>query len=305
MRTYASLGIVSSAILGIFAFNWYAPSFAADPPLPPVTPAPAVAKPVEEKKLTFKEIYENADYSTNLKVLYEYEVTTYETEIHIDKEGKKTERRVPKISKEYVIGQLSGFVWKHEKTQKFYVGTAGHIFREGYKIVLINADFKNGVPNETMELFGYSPPDESDSALLRFKKPNYVFKGNTAKLGNSDLLKPLDAIMAIGNQLTFLHHIPTTGTIATTDTPVPHRIVHTAIVNPGGSGGPLLNESGEVVGMNVNVLLTPETFTTLSGAVPINDFKKLADKLAESDKPKPEAPKTEPKTEKPAETPKK
>ena len=301
MKPRASLNIASVAILSLFAHT----SFAADPPLPPAIPTPAVTQPAEEKKLTFKEIYEKTEYSTALLVLYEYEVTTHETKIKIDKDGQQTEEIVSKKVKKNAIAQLSGFVYKHEKNQKFYVGTAGHIYREKYEIVAILADFKNGSPTEKMELLGHSSPDESDLALLRFKKPNYVFKGNTAKLGNSDLLKPLDTIMAIGNQLAILHHIPTTGTIATTDTPIPHRIVHTAIVNPGGSGGPLLNEAGEVVGMNVNVLLTPETFTTLSGAVPINDFKKLADKLAESDKPKPEAPKTEPKTEKPAETPKK
>ena len=290
MKPRASLNIASVAILSLFAHT----SFAADPPLPPAIPTPAVTQPAEEKKLTFKEIYEKTEYSTALLVLYEYEVTTHETEIKIDKDGQQTEEIVSKKVKKNAIAQLSGFVYKHEKNQKFYVGTAGHIYREKYEIVAILADFKNGSPTEKMELLGHSSPDESDLALLRFKKQNYVFKGNTAKLGNSDLLKPLDAVMAIGSQLgAILHHAPTIGTVVATKTPLPKRIIHTAIINPGGSGGPLLNENGEVIGMNVDILTTPETFTPLSGAVPINDFKKLADKLAENDKPKPKTPKTE------------
>lgn len=238
--------------------------------------------PIKEKKPAFQEIYEKADYSTLLTVVYEYEMDVSEIEIQTDKEGGKTEKKVAKKKKISDSAQLSGFVFQHEKNQKFYIGTAGHI-QGNYKIITILADFKNNSSTQEMNLLKYTAANDSDVAMLGFVNPDYIFKGNTAKLGNSDTIKPLDNVMAIGSRFRVLYHTPTTGIVVATQTPEPHKIVHTAILHPGVSGGPLINEDGRVIGVNTNVITTTRTFSQLSLASPINDFKKMADAFVEKE----------------------
>ena len=153
MRPSASLGIVLIAILGIFSYT----SSTADPPLPPANPAPAVAAPATEKKPTFKEIYEQADYSATLIIIYEREIEVTVTEWQDQKQPNGTVVRKPvevkKKEKQFDPAVMSGFVAKDEENGKFYVYTAGHIYRPQYKIFAIEASFKKNLPKKNLELF--------------------------------------------------------------------------------------------------------------------------------------------------------
>lgn len=104
------------------------------------------------------------------------------------------------------------------------------------------------------------------------------------QLGNSDLLKPGEWAIAIGNPLG-LDNTVTAGIISGTgrtsaeigarDKRV-NYIQTDAAINPGNSGGPLLNSAGQVIGMNTAILRGTQG---LGFAIPINTAQRIASQL--------------------------
>ncbi|WP_307815966.1 S1C family serine protease [Myceligenerans indicum] len=86
-----------------------------------------------------------------------------------------------------------------------------------------------------------------------------------ATLGDSDAVAVGDAVMAVGNPLG-LANTATTGIVSALNRPVSassrdggnvvvtNAVQTDAAVNPGNSGGPLFNSSGEVIGINSSIL---------------------------------------------------
>ena len=101
-----------------------------------------------------------------------------------------------------------------------------------------------------------------------------------APLGNSSSLKPGEWAIAIGNPLG-LDNTITAGIISAVDRTnaigegqrVPY-IQTDAAVNPGNSGGPLINDAGQVIGINTFIRTAPGG--GLSFAIPINSAKRIA-----------------------------
>lgn len=101
-----------------------------------------------------------------------------------------------------------------------------------------------------------------------------------ATLGNSDVLKPGETVLAIGSPLGSFKNTVTVGVISATgrslDTgegyTMEDMIQTDASINPGNSGGPLVNLAGEVVG--INTLIVRSTGSTvaegLGFAIPAN-----------------------------------
>src|SRR5690606_7578083 len=50
-----------------------------------------------------------------------------------------------------------------------------------------------------------------------------------------------------------------------------------AVINKGNSGGPLVNASGELIGINSNIMTPTGTYAGYGFAVPVNLVKKIAD----------------------------
>jgi len=104
-----------------------------------------------------------------------------------------------------------------------------------------------------------------------------------APLGNSNDLKPGEWAIAIGNPLG-LNNTVTAGIISAVDRTdalgsgrrVPY-IQTDAAVNPGNSGGPLINSSGQVIGINTAIRKAPGA--GLSFAIPINLAKRIAQQI--------------------------
>lgn len=127
----------------------------------------------------------------------------------------------------------------------------------------------------------------TDSALLRLEgAPNLP----TARLGDSDAMRPGDWVVAIGNPFA-LSHTVTVGVISATSRPFPvegrlQRVLQTdAAVNPGNSGGPLLNLRGEVVGVNTAIFSSGAGGGNLGigFSVPINLIRGLVPRLQQGD----------------------
>jgi S1-C subfamily serine protease len=109
-------------------------------------------------------------------------------------------------------------------------------------------------------------------------------------LGNSSNMDVGDAVIAIGNPFG-LSDTMTTGIISGIGRSVPvsagggfsiPNVIQTdAPVNPGNSGGPLLNTGGEVIGMNTAAILSSNTFSGIGFAIPSNTITKIVPILIE------------------------
>jgi serine protease Do len=107
-----------------------------------------------------------------------------------------------------------------------------------------------------------------------------------ATLGNSDTLETGDWVMAIGNPLQLGHSV-TVGVVSyvgrsfeTRDGHWQKLIQTDASINPGSSGGPLLNTRGEVVGINLAMLTDGLGDAMGIGfAVPVNTVTALIPQL--------------------------
>ena len=90
---------------------------------------------------------------------------------------------------------------------------------------------------------------------LAFLNPPVKHNLINVSLGDSDQLYPGQAILALGHPFG-LRYTTTRGIVSSTThmmQAIPY-IQHDAALNPGNSGGPLLNEKGEVVGVNTFIV---------------------------------------------------
>ena len=117
-----------------------------------------------------------------------------------------------------------------------------------------------------------------DLALIKIepKKPL-----STVTLGDSEEVKVGQKVLAIGNPFGFNNTL-TQGIISRIDYDK-NRIQTDAAINPGCSGGPLLNTAGEVIGINQSIFNPDHNISNIGigFAIPINEAKpylKLAKK---------------------------
>ena len=140
--------------------------------------------------------------------------------------------------------------------------TSAHVLDEGKDIIVTMSngqDYKAEILKKT--------ENNKDVALLKISVP---YKLKTVKLGNSAKIKVGETVLAIGNPFGFNGTI-TQGIISRIDY-FKNRIQTDAAINPGSSGGPLLNAWGEVIGIN-QAIYNPDNNISNIGigfATPIN-----------------------------------
>ena len=133
-------------------------------------------------------------------------------------------------------------------------GTGFIISSDGYVItnahVLSGARFANALTankeTKTMSLVGYD--ENLDLALLKIEG-NYQY----LELENSDNVEIGEKVIAIGNPLGLSFSVSegiVSGTDRTGLNDLPAYIQTDAALNPGNSGGPLINTDGKVIGIN-------------------------------------------------------
>jgi serine protease Do len=167
-------------------------------------------------------------------------------------------------------------------TEDGYIITNNHVVEGTEEVTIILSDGTE----QTATIVGTDI--YSDIAVLKTD-------GNVpavAKLGNSDVLKPGESVIAIGSPLGNFKNTVTVGVISATgrsiDTGNGYQIedlVQTdAAINHGNSGGPLVNLAGEVIGVNTLVVRNTNSGDVAEGlgfAIPINTAQAVAGQIIE------------------------
>jgi len=111
-----------------------------------------------------------------------------------------------------------------------------------------------------------------------------------AKLGNSDVLKPGESVIAIGSPLGDFKNSVTVGVVSATGRSIDsgngyqvENLIQTdAAINHGNSGGPLVDLVGEVIGINTLIVRNTNSGDVAEGlgfAIPVNTAQAVAQQI--------------------------
>lgn len=155
-----------------------------------------------------------------------------------------------------------------------YVMTNNHVIDGGTDLTVIDSD---GNEYNDVKVIGRDPLN--DVAFLKVTS-DHTF--SPAKIGNSSTVRIGQQVVAIGNALGQYQNTVTSGILSGTGRPVTASdssgkaeslvdLLQTdASINSGNSGGPLLNLSGQVIGINTAIA---EDANGIGFAIPINAVK--------------------------------
>jgi len=197
-------------------------------------------------------LYSDLNPSSDKQLLDAYSLTitevvklTAQAVVHVKVFKKMKDPRTNKQIEQ--PGSGSGFVISSDG----YIITNNHVVEDTDSIRVVFADGTE----LSAELTGTDP--STDIAVIKV----YDGEFNTLKFSDSSLLMPGQIAIAIGNPMG-LQHTVTTGVVsatgrslrATNGRLIDDIIQTDAAMNPGNSGGPLLNSEGKVIGVNTAII---------------------------------------------------
>ncbi len=161
-----------------------------------------------------------------------------------------------------------------------YIVTNNHVVNEAAKVEVTLDDKRTF----TAKIIGTDP--SSDLALLKIDEANLPF----IPYGNSDDVKVGEWVLAVGNPFNLTSTV-TAGIVSAKgrnihildnqNFPLESFIQTDAAVNPGNSGGALVNTNGDLVGINSAIASNTGAYSGYSFAIPVNIVKKVMDDLLE------------------------
>lgn len=176
--------------------------------------------------------------------------------------------------KQYGSGSGSGVIVSTEG----YIVTNNHVIEGATEIEVI----LNDNSTYTAKIIGTDP--STDIAVLKIDAKNL----NAIPLGNSDDLRVGEWVLAVGNPFNLTSTV-TAGIVSAKArninllsdrtrqdiVPIESFIQTDAAVNPGNSGGALVNTSGELVGINTAIASQTGSYAGYSFAIPVNLMQKV------------------------------
>lgn len=164
-----------------------------------------------------------------------------------------------------------------------YIVTNNHVIDGAASIEIVTNDNRS----YTAEVIGQDP--SSDLALLKVEGENLP----KIELGNSDQVRVGEWVIAVGNPFN-LESTVTAGIVSAKGrdinilangpngaNAVESFIQTDAAVNPGNSGGALVNSRGELIGINAAIKSNTGSYTGYSFAIPVNIVTKVVEDLLE------------------------
>jgi Do/DeqQ family serine protease len=176
-----------------------------------------------------------------------------------------------------VSGEGSGFVWSNDG----HIVTNFHVVEGASRI---RVQFHDGRESEARLIAGDAA---IDLAVLQVPVSAAAKPLQPLPMGDSEKLRIGDLVLAIGNPF----GVGTTVTQGIVSAMSPSKLgiagdedyIQTdAAVNPGNSGGPLLNTEGEVIGVNTAILSTSGGSNGIGFALPANVAKTMVRELIET-----------------------
>ncbi len=236
-----------------------------------------LSKSVPESALDFTVAAEMSVHSVvNVKTTYAYQ---NQNQYIYDPFRGFFGQRIPQ-QHEAPTGSGSGVII----SQDGYIVTNNHVIDDAEKIEVTLNDKRSYVA----EVIGKDPT--TDLALLKIKESNLPF----ITYGNSDNVKVGEWVLAVGNpfnltstvtagiisakarNINIIENDPTKGINS-----VESFLQTDAAVNPGNSGGALVNSKGELIGINSAIASNTGSYTGYSFAIPVNMARKVVADLLE------------------------
>ncbi len=175
---------------------------------------------------------------------------------------------------EYNLGAGSGVIIAPDG----YIVTNNHVIEDADNIEVILNDSRKF----TAKVIGRDP--NTDIALVKIEAKELPY----LTWGNSDMLKLGEWVLAVGNPFNLTSTVTAgivsaksrnIGIISGQMMPLESFIQTDAAVNPGNSGGALVNASGELVGINAAIASRTGSYSGYSFAVPSSIAHKVVDDL--------------------------
>lgn len=239
--------------------QWSQPELALDP-----TPTPVGTDIVQEA---------DAEYQLLTNIYYRVNPSVVNIEISSGVHSQ--------IESDIIDSSGSGFILDMDG----HIVTNSHVVRDAQEILVTFAD---GYVTSA-ELLGND--DYSDLAVIKVDPARAPLV--PAELGDSNTLQVGQRVIAIGNPFG-LDGSMTVGIVSALGRSLPSAqlldpsylgysnpsiIQIDAAVNPGNSGGPLLNSYGQVIGINTAIRTEDGGFQGIAFAVPVNTLKRIVPQL--------------------------
>lgn len=162
-----------------------------------------------------------------------------------------------------------------------YIVTNNHVVEDADEILVTLFDNRE----YDARLIGTDPT--TDLALVKISERNLPF----VTYGNSDVVQPGEWVLAVGNPFNLTSTV-TAGIVSAktrnigilrdrNNLQIESFIQTDAVVNPGNSGGALVNLRGDLIGINTAIATPTGTYAGYSFAVPVSLVKKVMDDLLE------------------------
>ncbi|HEY4799789.1 MAG TPA: trypsin-like peptidase domain-containing protein, partial [Bacteroidia bacterium] len=204
----------------------------------------------------------------------------------------------PKQNQFFYYDPFQGFGWNAPQQQPHQSGSGSGVIISGEGYIVTNnhvIDDANKVEvtlydhrTYSAKVIGKDP--STDIALLKIDAHDLPY----ILYGNSDNVKVGEWVLAVGNPFNLTSTV-TAGIVSAkarninilegdpdhNNFPVESYIQTDAAVNPGNSGGALVNTQGQLIGINSAIASNTGSYTGYSFAVPVNLAKKVVNDLIE------------------------